>query len=171
MKDPKFKLRILFVCLGNICRSPAAAAVFHKLLEERNLLHLFILDSAGTSGYHDGELADPRTRRVALSKGIEITHVSRRFKLSDFREFDFIYVMDNANLNAVSRMARTEEEKNKVSLFRKFENQSLDLEVPDPYYGDTAAFENVHQILSRASSALLNHLLENDRNLSSLSIK
>ena len=93
--------KILFVCLGNICRSPAAEGIFKKKIKDRELENLFVVDSAGTGGWHVGNLADRRMREAALSRGIELTSRSRKIDDNDLYEFDHILVMDKDNLNAV----------------------------------------------------------------------
>ena len=98
--------KILFVCLGNICRSPAAEGVFKQKIKERDLEKLFVVDSAGTGGWHVGNFADPRMRETALSRGIELTSRSRQNEESDLYEFDHILVMDNDNLNAVKSLIK-----------------------------------------------------------------
>jgi protein-tyrosine phosphatase len=152
------KIRILFVCLGNICRSPAAEGAFRKLIHEEKLTNYFVLDSAGTSGYHDGELADPRTRKVADSRGIQLTHLSRRLLLSDFSKFDYLIAMDQENVRTMKSFPNTSEFLHKVFLFRGFEKINSELEVPDPYYGNLDAFENVQNIVETASVAFLTYL-------------
>jgi protein-tyrosine phosphatase len=156
----KQKIKIIFVCLGNICRSPIAEAVFKKIIEEKKLASEFFIDSAGTSGYHDGEMADPRTRRVAEQDGILITHLSRKFNMSDFLNFDYIIAMDKTNVTTLNQFARTEEERSKIKLFREFESGSKEHEVPDPYYGNTDSFIQVQKIVKIASNAFLSFLID-----------
>ena len=98
--------KILFVCLGNICRSPAAEGIFKQKIKERDLENFFVVDSAGTGGWHVGNLADPRMRQTALSRGIELTSRSRKIEESDLYEFDHILVMDNDNLEAVKSLIK-----------------------------------------------------------------
>ncbi|TGL61825.1 low molecular weight phosphotyrosine protein phosphatase [Leptospira ognonensis] len=154
------QIRILFVCLGNICRSPIAEATFKHLVKTQNMLHLFEIDSAGTAGYHVGELADPRTRKVAESVGLELDHLSRQFKMEDFERFDYILAMDKSNAQGLSNLARNREQIAKISLFRAYEKEARSLEVPDPYYGDTAAFIKVQSIVEHASKSFLNFLIK-----------
>ena len=129
--------KILFVCLGNICRSPAAEGIFKKKIKDRDLENFFIVDSAGTGGWHVGNLADPRMRETALSRGIELTSRSRKIEESDLYKFDHILVMDNDNLDAVKSL--TKDHKNpvlsKVKLVLSYSKNSQLDEVPDPYYG------------------------------------
>ncbi|TGL31531.1 low molecular weight phosphotyrosine protein phosphatase [Leptospira koniambonensis] len=152
--------KVLFVCLGNICRSPAAEGAFVDLLEKRGFSSLFEVDSCGTSRYHLGELADPRTRQTARKKGIELTHKARQFKKSDFEYYDFILAMDRSNHKDLGILASNEEERKKIHLFRKFQKgQGKESEVPDPYYGTLKDFEEVHQIVSEASEGFLEYVL------------
>lgn len=154
------KTRILFVCLGNICRSPLAEALFRQKAEEAGVAHLFEIDSAGTSSQHRGELADHRTRTNARSHGIEITHRSRPFVHDDFENYDIILTMDEQNLNHVNRMSKTEEHLLKVSLLLDMA-EGVDLrEVPDPWYGGEQGFEEVYQLLDHAAGLLLGSLLK-----------
>lgn len=155
-------INVLFVCLGNICRSPAAEGAFKKLLEKEQLEDHFFVDSAGTAGYHDGELADPRTRKVASDRGISLSHISRKFNISDFEKFDYILAMDNANLRELKQLTKKNEHLKKVTLFRLLEEGGGTLEVPDPYYYDISYFEKVQDIVESASLALLESIkLEN----------
>lgn len=152
--------RVLFVCLGNICRSPAAEGAFADLVQKKGLQDSFRIDSCGTSRYHLGELADPRTRQTARKRGIELLHKARQFKKSDFTEFDYILAMDRSNLKDLLALASGEDEKKKVHLFRKFQKgQGGESEVPDPYYGTLKDFEEVQQIVSEASEGFLEFVL------------
>ncbi|EJO67796.1 MULTISPECIES: low molecular weight protein-tyrosine-phosphatase [Leptospira] len=161
-QNPKGKnlIRVLFVCLGNICRSPAAEGAFLDLIQKRNLESSFLVDSCGTSRYHIGELPDPRTRQVARKKGIELTHRARQFRREDFKEFDYILTMDKSNQKDVLSLASSDEERKKVQLFRFFQKDSKkDSEVPDPYYGTLKDFEEVQNIVSDAAEDFLEFLL------------
>lgn len=142
--------KILFVCLGNICRSPLAEGILRHF-NERNQLGLE-LDSAGTSSYHTGEAPDPRTIANALTHGVDLRSLrARTFSPSDFEHFDFIYVMDKQNLKHVRALARSEDEANKVQLYLSAVYGRPNLEVPDPYYGSEKDFEAVFQLLQKAS--------------------
>ena len=154
--------KILFVCLGNICRSPAAEGVFKQKIKERDLEELFVVDSAGTGGWHVGNLADPRMRETALSRGIELTSRSRKIEAGDLYEFDHILVMDNDNLDAVKSL--TKDHKNsvnsKVKLILSYsKNAQLD-EVPDPYYGGQNGFDKVIDLLDDAMDGLIDSLMD-----------
>jgi protein-tyrosine phosphatase len=141
--------RILFVCLGNICRSPLAEGIM-LYLKNRYRLNLHI-DSAGTANYHVGEAPDKRTIANAKKNGIDLSALrARQFTVSDFDEFDSIYVMDKTNLKNVLALAKNETLKQKVVLFLEAVNKSDVVEVPDPYYGTEKNFEEVFQLLYKA---------------------
>lgn len=146
--------KILMVCLGNICRSPLAEAIMRSKLSED-----FIVDSAGTGGWHAGELPDKRSITIAKNKGLDITNQkARQFKVSDFETFDYIYVMDNSNYKDVLALAPNEEAKSKVKLILNeiFPNENVD--VPDPYYGGQDGFENVFDMLDQACEEIARKL-------------
>lgn len=151
-------IRVLFVCLGNICRSPLAEGVFNQLLAQKKLDHLFLVDSAGTASYHTGKLPDERSRRVAKQNGFELTHKARTFTANDFEQFDFIVVMDKNNEYDVNKK-RPVGNKTPVLLMRSFDNPQA-TEVPDPYYGDYADFEEVYAILERSCSRFIDSINE-----------
>lgn len=151
------KKRVLFVCLGNICRSPTAEAVFTKLVQDAGLAHAFEIDSCGTGGWHAGELAHPETRKTALSRGIELTHRARQLKYSDFEEFDVLLAMDKKNLKDMVELAMEPEHREKIFLFRDFDTTGeKGEEMPDPYY--TGEFDLVFDLCERAGRGLLAHL-------------
>ena len=154
------KIRILFVCLGNICRSPIAEATFKQLVKSKDMLQLFEIDSAGTAAYHVGELADPRTRKVAESRGLSLDHLSRQFQKKDFERFDYIIAMDKSNLQNLTKLTNNREHLSKISLFREYDKEADSLEVPDPYYGEIDAFMNVQSIAENASTHFLNYLMK-----------
>ena len=144
--------KILFVCLGNICRSPAAEGIFNQKIKERDLEKLFVVDSAGTGSWHVGNLPDKRMRSTALSRGIELTSRSRQIEENDLYEFDQILVMDKDNLDAVKSLTKDQNNpvNSKIKLILSYsKNFQLD-EVPDPYYGGKQGFENVFQMLNKA---------------------
>ena len=154
--------KILFVCLGNICRSPAAEGVFKQKIKERDLEKLFVVDSAGTGGWHVGNLADRRMREAALLRGIEITSKSRQIDQNDLYEFDHILVMDKDNLNAVKSLIKdhTYPIKSKIKLILSYSKKSQLDEVPDPYYGGQNGFENVLDLLDDAIDELIDSLID-----------
>ncbi len=154
--------KILFVCLGNICRSPAAEGIFKKKIKDRELENLFVVDSAGTGGWHVGNLADRRMREAALSRGIELTSRSRKIDHNDLYEFDHILVMDKDNLNAVKSLMKdnTYPINSKIKLILSYSKKSQLDEVPDPYYGGQNGFENVLDLLDDAIDELIDSLID-----------
>lgn len=151
--------RILFVCLGNICRSPTAEAAFRHLVALRGRTAAFHLDSAGTSGEHDGELPHAGTRATAAARGMVLTHRSRRVRPSDFAAFDWLVAMDRRNERDLLTISPSPEARAKVLLFRRFEIDADSLDVPDPWY--TGEFDGVFEICTRASEGLLDTLEQN----------
>jgi len=156
-------IKVLFVCLGNICRSPLAEGIFSKLITENKLTHFIQCDSAGVASYHVGELADKRTRANAQSHGIDLTHRARAFVRADFLNFDYIIAMDKSNLEHIIKM-RPEKTNAKILLMREFDNNQIGSDVPDPYYGNENDFENVFQILTISCNEFLNFTKENLNN-------
>lgn len=158
------KKGVLFVCHGNICRSPAAEGVFQALILDRQVPERVFADSAGTSDEHEGELAHSVTRRIASKHGINLTHKSRVFVREDFDLFNLILVMDNWNFRNVTALSRTDSDRLKLRMYRSFDPASAELnripEVPDPYYGGIEGFEQVHGIFERTSPFILDYLLE-----------
>ena len=154
--------KILFVCLGNICRSPAAEGIFKKKIKDRELENLFVVDSAGTGGWHVGNLADRRMREAALSRGIELTSRSRKIDYNDLYEFDHILVMDKDNLNAVKSLIKdnTYPINSKIKLILSYSKKSQLDEVPDPYYGGQNGFEKVLDLLDDAIDELIDSLID-----------
>ncbi|HEX7049323.1 MAG TPA: low molecular weight protein-tyrosine-phosphatase [Longimicrobiales bacterium] len=157
-------IRVLFICQGNICRSPLAEAVFRARVRAAGLEARFEIDSAGTSDYHEGERADPRSAAVARSRGIELTSRSRPVTESDVRRFDYLIVMDGSNLRDVRRVAARVRPDAPLYRLREFDpSADGDLDVPDPYYGGPAGFERVQEIVERACEGLLAHIRESRR--------
>ncbi|KAK8480742.1 hypothetical protein V6N13_145206 [Hibiscus sabdariffa] len=144
---------LLFVCLGNICRSPAAEGVFRDIVEKKGLDSKFNIDSAGTIDYHEGNLADPRMRAASKRRGIEITSISRPIRSSDFSDFDLILAMDKQNRVMQVRLM--------CSYCKKHE----ETEVPDPYYGGPQGFEKVLDLLEDACESLLDNILAGNSNI------
>lgn len=157
-------ISVLFVCLGNICRSPLAEAVFRQTVVEHDLEHRFHVDSAGTSGYHDGEPPDSRTREVAARRGVDVRGSSRRVTTADVDAFDYLIAMDVDNLREVERLieeAAPDGDRPRAHLLREFDPEARgDLEVPDPYFGGPRGFDNVHDLVERSARGLLAHLRE-----------
>ena len=155
------KQRVLFVCLGNICRSPAAEHIMRHYIEERGLQSLVEVDSAGTYGGHAGELPDPRMREAAYSRGYRLTHRSRRFEEDDFERFDKIVVMDDSNYERVSRLAPERKALDKVFRMREFMTDYPDWSyVPDPYYEGREGFFLVLDMLENGCRVLLDRIVE-----------
>lgn len=153
------KKRILFVCLGNICRSPSAEAVFNGMIKKEGLQDLIECDSAGTAGYHEGEPADQRMQSHAIRRGYRLTSISRKFRPeTDFDQFDFIIGMDDQNVNDLQDMASGSEDLNKIYKMTDFCSNGGHYAVPDPYYGGSEGFELVLDILEDACQGLLNEL-------------
>ena len=153
-------IKVLFVCLGNICRSPAAEGVFLHLLDERGLSDQFVVDSAGTGGWHVGNPADRRMQAAANRRGINLPSRARQICLEDFSSFDLVLTMDDSNLAAVQGLARdagsqaTARIKPMLSYTRRFN----ETEVPDPYYGGDAGFEHGLDLLQDPCANLLDEL-------------
>ena len=153
-------VKILMVCLGNICRSPLAEALFLKHVNEQNLAYKFSADSAGTAAYHLGELADKRTRAMALKlSNLNLTHNARQFKVNDFLTFNFIVAMDKTNFQNIMKL-KPENAKAKVLLMRHYDSmiQNEDA-IPDPYYGNENDFEKVHHMLNDCTKNFLKELI------------
>jgi len=158
--DNKRKTSVLFVCMGNICRSPTAQGVFERLLEDRNLKHVIHVDSAGTHAYHVGETPDSRSQSVALERGVDLsTQRARKAIAADFNVFDYVIAMDRANHSDLKRLA-TPEQRKKLYLFMDFSQNWDTSEVPDPYYGGSHGFERVLDMVGDASEGLLEHILK-----------
>ena len=156
------KKKILFVCLGNICRSPAAEAVMTRLLKNNNLVDSVEVDSAGTIDYHEGEPADARMRVYAEKRGYKLNSVARKFNPDiDFEKFDYIITMDNSNLEEVKALDLDNKFIKKIYRMVDFSKYYDEAEIPDPYYGGREGFENVLDILEDAAQGLLEKL-END---------
>jgi len=150
--------KILFVCMGNICRSPSAEAVFTQLVKQQGLLHDFVIDSAGTHSYHVGSPPDRRSMRAARNRGIEMSHLrARQVVAEDFARFDWLVVMDRANQDSLQQMFPALDQ-NKVMSMMGFADQPAHTEVPDPYYGGNDGFELVLDLLEEASVGLLAYL-------------
>ena len=140
--------KVLFVCLGNICRSPLAEAIFWHKIRARGLENAFYAESCGTANYHIGHQPDHRTIGNASKNGVTIDHVGRQLCTDDFEKFDEIFVMDKSNFNNALRVAGIH--KDKLKMMRTFDPHGKDEDVPDPYYGDERDFQNVFEILERS---------------------
>ena len=157
--------RVLFVCLGNICRSPAAEGVFLHQIEQRGVADRFVVDSAGTGGWHVGRRADARMRAAAERRGIALNSRARQIELADIHSFDHILTMDGDNLAAVQALAReagNPADQARIEAMTHYcRRHRGSREVPDPYYGGEAGFEHVLDLLDDACSGLLEALLRN----------
>jgi protein-tyrosine phosphatase len=151
--------RLLFVCLGNICRSPAAEGMFLHLLERRDLTAAFEVDSAGTGGWHVGKPADPRMRAAAQRRGIQLPSRARRIETDDLQRFDHILTMDAENLAAVRDLAGRRTVRARIAPLTRHCRRFTIAEVPDPYYGGEEGFEQVLDLLEDACAGLLEDLL------------
>ncbi len=152
-------VKVLFVCMGNICRSPTAEGVFAHFVTEAGLVELIGTDSAGTIAYHEGEPPDERAQETALNHGIDIAHLrARQFQADDFDRFQYILAMDGENLHQL-RLARPDEYQGCLELFCDFAPSRKGKDVPDPYHGGPKGFENVFRLVSEASAGLLNAIL------------
>lgn len=149
--------RILFVCLGNICRSPLAEAIFKHKVREKGIEERFEVESCGTANYHIGDPPDPRTIRNALANGVRIEHLGRQLCVDDFSRFDMILVMDRSNYHNATRLVATEHH-GKVRMMRFFDPHGKDEDVPDPYYGGEQDFQQVFDILSRTIDNMIDEL-------------
>lgn len=149
------KVSVIFVCLGNICRSPTAHGVFRQLVSDKGWAHLIEIDSAGTAAYHVGKQADARSRSVAKQRGIAMDDLrARKVDLGDIIEFDYILAMDESNYADLLEMALPEH-RHKIRLFLEFAPQFNQKEVPDPYYGGADGFNYVFDLVEAASAGLL----------------
>lgn len=150
-------MKILMVCLGNICRSPMADGLLRKKIKENNL-DVFV-DSAGTANYHVGKKPDERMRATAKKFGVNIDELrARQFTQRDFEDFDLIYAMDKSNFTNIIALAKNETDKQKVHLILNELYPTQDLEVPDPYYGGEQGFIDVFNMLDQATEQILNKI-------------
>jgi low molecular weight protein-tyrosine phosphatase len=150
---------VLFVCLGNICRSPLAEGVFRRLVVERGLESSFRVESAGTGAWHVGEPPDDRSAEVARRHGVSLDgHQARRVRSPDFTEFDHLVAMDRENLRTLERLQDEVGGAASLSLLRDHDPEPGDGEVPDPYYGGADGFDDVFRMIRRSAEALLDHL-------------
>lgn len=152
------KVKVLFVCMGNICRSPTAEAVFRRYVEQAELAAHIHIDSAGTHDYHIGAGPDPRTQQAARQRGYDMSKLrGRQVEAADFARFDYVLAMDMANLSILERL-RPRDAQSHLGLFLEFAARHVEREVPDPYYGGADGFERVLDMVEDAAAGLLQHI-------------
>jgi len=152
------RIGVVFVCMGNICRSPTAEVVFRKYVEQAGLLEHIQIDSAGTHDYHIGDSPDARTQRAARQRGYDMSKLrGRQVEVEDFRRFDYVLAMDEANLDILQHL-RPRDAQSHLGLFLKFAEHHQEREVPDPYFGGTDGFERVLDMVEDAANGLLKHI-------------
>ena len=154
------KIKVLFVCLGNICRSPLAMNLFRHAVKERNLTSYFEIDSCGTSDYHIGDSPDSRTIANASKNGLHIEHKARQLVSEDLERFDYVIAMDKSNLQNILKLDPSGRHRDKIHLMRDFDPIEKGTEVPDPFFGGDEGFQNVFQILKRSVNHFLDILVE-----------
>ena len=163
---PGTPVSVLFVCLGNICRSPLAEGIFAAMARERGLAGRFRVDSAGTAAYHSGEPPDSRSVAVAAAHGVRLTGLARQVTPRDMRRFDIVVAMDRSNRRSLERLRRRARDGRgdlaDIVMMRDHDPGSRDPDVPDPYYGGPGGFERVYRILERACRDLLDELADRD---------
>ena len=152
---PPEPIRILFVCLGNICRSPLAEGIFRHLVREQGLEERFEIDSAGTSGWHAGDPPDPRSAQTARRRGIELSGQGRKVVAEDLRRFDYVIAMDAENRQELRALQAQAGGRARVARLREWDPRPEHGDVPDPYYGGPRGFDDVHDIVERACAGLL----------------
>jgi len=154
------KISVLFVCLGNICRSPAAEAIFQNLINDKGISNEFIVDSAGTGSWHVGKKADSRMRFAAKQRNINITSNARQIKKDDFSKFKYIVVMDNSNFNNVIDLKNRVKGSDfaKILKIQDFSSTFIEKEVPDPYFGGDSGFDHVLDILEDSVTCFLDNI-------------
>ena len=158
---PDRPIRVLFVCLGNICRSPLAEGVFRKMVMEAGFEDRFEIDSAGTGQWHVGQQADARMRSTAKMRGVDLNDIrARQMDRDDLYHFDHVFAMDRSNLHDALYLDPDGDHSARARLFREFDTEPGDYQVPDPYYGGPNGFDNVFDIVERTSEAILDRFRE-----------
>lgn len=156
--------RVLFVCMGNICRSPTAEGVFRRLVEQQGLAGQIIVDSAGTHDYHIGDAPDARSQAAAAHRGYDLSDLrARQVMRDDFSTFDYVLAMDEANLGLLQQQCPDDCRK-RLKLFLEFADDGALREVPDPYYGGAQGFEQVLDLVEQAAQGLLRDINKNYKN-------
>lgn len=151
--------KVLFVCLGNICRSPLAHGIFQRMVNDAGLSDEILVDSAGTASYHIGSLPDVRARKISEERGITLTHRARAFTQEHFQQFDYILAMDKDNLQNILKLEPSTH-KATVKLMRAYDIKHPNEDVPDPYYGELDGFVEVFDMLERSCDVLLKEIRE-----------
>lgn len=152
------KISVLFVCMGNICRSPTAEAVFRARVEEAGLAQQILIDSVGTHDYHIGNPPDLRTQQAAKQRGYDMSSLrGRQVEAADFSRFDYVLAMDNANMAILYRLC-PKPQRDRLGMFLEYANRHMEREVPDPYYGGEDGFERVLDMVEDAAAGLLLHI-------------
>lgn len=159
------KIKLLFICLGNICRSPAANAIMQQIVDKAGLTDKFVIDSAGIGPWHVGQLPDKRMRQHGAKRGYRIDHIARQFDAKrDFDNFDYIVIMDDENYKNIRRQAHNDDERKKVirmaDYFVKYKGKTS---VPDPYYGGDAEFELALDLIEDGCNGILNTIINKDK--------
>jgi len=151
-------IKVLFICMGNICRSPSAEGVFNKLIADEHLHEKFSIDSAGTHAYHIDEAPDLRSQKAAKNREVDLSQLrARKVIMGDFEDFDYLLAMDGENLS-IMQQSCPEQYQHKLKLFLEYAPHLKTREVPDPYYGGTYGFENVLDLIEEASTGFLSQL-------------
>lgn len=158
--DKNEPFRIIFVCLGNICRSPTAEGIMQHLVNQRGLGAYIEIASAGTAAYHEGEPANSKSRMVAEKNGVKLLSTAQRFLDDDIRYYDLVLAMDQSNKKDIEMLPLAKSNPSKIHLFRLFdpEANSATAEVPDPYYGGIKGFDDVFEMVYRSCETLLDHI-------------
>lgn len=152
------KVKVLFVCLGNICRSPLGAAILKKKVKDKGLDSWVEVDSCGTSNYHIGDNADRRTIANAKKHGVPVEHCARQLETKDLDTFDFIFAMDKSNYQNIVRLSNGHAHTQKIRMMREFDPLEKGGEVPDPYHGGEEDFQEVFDILDRSTDSFIEYL-------------
>jgi protein-tyrosine phosphatase len=153
-------LKVMFVCLGNICRSPLAEAVFNHIINLRGLEKKICAESSGTSNWHIGDPPDPRTIEIAVVNGVKISHSGRQFKAPDLKSYNYILAMDRDNLQEITRLNDRETAVAEILMMRDFDNERSGKDVPDPYYGSMEDFQYVFDVLNESCNNFIDFIIK-----------